>query len=78
MHKKNLTNHMMKVHGYPKPHAVSFPDCFDFLVMNIDFMVKIVFQNIMIEFQIEACDLVKTYLYFFCLLFSVHSAPKPS
>ncbi|XP_036960540.1 telomere zinc finger-associated protein isoform X2 [Acanthopagrus latus] len=25
MHKKNLTNHMMKVHGYPKPHAC--PQC---------------------------------------------------
>ncbi|KAL6119450.1 zbtb48 [Pungitius sinensis] len=23
MHKKNLTSHMMKVHGYPKPHACS-------------------------------------------------------
>ncbi|XP_040049667.2 uncharacterized protein zbtb48 isoform X1 [Gasterosteus aculeatus] len=25
MHKKNLTSHMMKVHGYPKPHAC--PQC---------------------------------------------------
>lgn len=24
MYKKNLTFHMMKIHGYPKPHAVSF------------------------------------------------------
>uniref|UniRef100_A0A8C2WW95 Zinc finger and BTB domain containing 48 n=1 Tax=Cyclopterus lumpus TaxID=8103 RepID=A0A8C2WW95_CYCLU len=27
MHKKNLTIHMMKVHGHPKPHAVRFLKC---------------------------------------------------
>ena len=52
---------------------------FDFPVMNIGFMVKIVYQNIVIEFQKETCDLVKTYLsffFFFFFYFLVSTVPQ--
>lgn len=68
MHKKNLTIHMMKAHGYPKPHAVSFIDSINETLTylcrktSVTFRIRAISLWFRFSFTFQCSECPKTFL----------------
>ncbi|TMS16754.1 Telomere zinc finger-associated protein [Larimichthys crocea] len=68
MHKKNLTIHMMKAHGYPKPHAVSFIDSINATLTylcrktSVTFRIRAISLWFRFSFTFQCSECPKTFL----------------